>query len=195
MTGDAVASVRVEKMQAEQAPAPHACAALTRLLDELASVLLDIGPCVYTASPMPGVSGTIGEHVRHIIDHVTVFAAASAWAPITYDHRERGGSIEVEPIEALRAIARLETSLAAVRDEELDLPLSVSAIVSRGQRPLLMKSTRRRELVFVVHHTIHHQALIAMLLAIAGEPVPAGFGRAPTSPLCHVDPVAERVAS
>lgn len=181
--------------QAEQPPRQAGCTALTTLLDDLASVLMDIRPCVYAASLIPGVSGTIGEHVRHILDHVAVFAAASGWTPVTYDHRERGGSIESDPVEALCTIERLETMLTAVRDEELDLPLSVSAIVTRGQRPALMKSTRRRELVFVIGHTIHHLALIAMLLAIAGEDVPAGLGLAPSSPIRQAIPNQGRLAS
>ena len=39
-----------------------------------------------------------------------------------------------------------------------------------------------RELAFVVQHTIHHAALIAVLLDILGVRVPADFGYAPSTP-------------
>ena len=45
-----------------------------------------------------------------------------------------------------------------------------------------MRSTLRRELAFVISHTVHHQALIAMLLAVAGLQVPESFGLAPSTP-------------
>jgi uncharacterized damage-inducible protein DinB len=45
-----------------------------------------------------------------------------------------------------------------------------------------MRTTRRRELAFVISHTVHHQALIAVLVALAGGEIPEAFGLAPTTP-------------
>jgi uncharacterized damage-inducible protein DinB len=44
-------------------------------------------------------------------------------------------------------------------------------------------STHARELAFVISHTIHHCALMAVLLAVQGIPVPYRFGYAPSTPL------------
>jgi uncharacterized damage-inducible protein DinB len=43
-------------------------------------------------------------------------------------------------------------------------------------------STLARELAFVVHHTIHHQAMIAVLFACQGHTVADSFGLAPATP-------------
>jgi len=43
-------------------------------------------------------------------------------------------------------------------------------------------STLGRELAFVNSHTIHHQALIAVLLELSGVQVPDHLGLAPSTP-------------
>lgn len=159
-----------------------ACAPLVRLLDELASMLMQVSPSVYTARPLLGVSGSIGEHVRHALDHVAAFAAAGQDEVLTYDGRERGTPVESDSGAALRAILRLKTALTTGASEGLDRPVAVTAVLSRGREPVSMRSTLRRELAFVVSHTVHHQALIAMLLAVAGTDVPHSFGLAPSTP-------------
>lgn len=156
--------------------------ALARLLDDLASLLLQLQPSVYTAKPLPGVSGSVGEHVRHILDHVAAYATAREQAVLSYDHRERGTAVEADMGSALRMIMRLKALLADATDDQLDRPMMLSAVLSRGSAPVSMRTTRRRELAFVVSHTVHHQALIAVLVALADGEVPETFGLAPTTP-------------
>jgi uncharacterized damage-inducible protein DinB len=156
--------------------------ALTRLLDDLASVLMQTPSSAYTARPLPGVSGSIGQHVRHILDHVTAVVTANESAVLTYDRRQRGTSVETDSAAAIRSIWRINAILNGASVEALDRPVTVAMMLERGGEPALMQSTRRRELAFVIGHTIHHQALIAMLLAIAGVHVPESFGLAPTTP-------------
>jgi uncharacterized damage-inducible protein DinB len=38
-------------------------------------------------------------------------------------------------------------------------------------------------MLFVISHTIHHQALVAVLLSATGRGVPDAFGLAPSTPL------------
>jgi uncharacterized damage-inducible protein DinB len=167
----------------EPAGAPHAPVALARLLDDLASLILHVPPSVYGAQLLPGVTGSVGEHVRHILDHVAAFISSFDQTVLTYDHRERGTAVETDSGMALGAVLRLAAVLDAMDDEQLDRPIAVSVLLERGSRPMLMHSTRRRELAFVISHTVHHQALIAVLLTLAGEDAPATFGVAPSTPL------------
>ena len=59
---------------AEGRPAP--VAALIALLDELSDVLLPMPIDVYTVAIQPEVSGSIGAHVRHTLDHIAALVSA-----------------------------------------------------------------------------------------------------------------------
>ena len=82
--------------------------ALEDLLDELAGVLVAVDLDVYVAKPAAGVSGSIGEHVRHLLDHVGAFVASGPASTLSYDRRERGTAVERDPGAALRQISRLK---------------------------------------------------------------------------------------
>jgi len=155
---------------------------LGRLLDDLTTVLLQLSSDVYVTKPLPHVSGSIGEHVRHILDHVAAFATARPHGTFSYDHRERGTSVERDLGAALRTIVRLKSMLGTITDDDLSTPVTVASILGRGEPSSHARSTLRRELAFVVSHTIHHQALIAVLLAMVGVDSPDAFGLAPPTP-------------
>jgi hypothetical protein len=156
--------------------------ALARLLDDLGSVLLPMSRATYCVKPLPGVSGSIGEHARHILDHVAALVSARPYGVLTYDRRERGTLVETDPGAALRAILRLKTAITDVDDEALESPVAVMTTVERGEPSVVAWSTLQREMVFVASHTVHHHALIATLLAISGDEVPDGLGMAPSTP-------------
>ena len=155
---------------------------LTQLLDGLAAVVIGIPTAVYVARPVPEVSGSIGAQVRHALDHIAAFVTAPSTSPVSYDHRERGTSVESDPASALRAIFRLKTALVDCNADCLATPLEVVTKVSATGESVRGWSSRGRELAFVQSHTIHHQAIIAMLLVIQGYAPPAGFGYAPSTP-------------
>jgi len=62
---------------------------LWRLLDELDSLLTDVAQDVYCARFATDVSGSIGEHVRHCLDHVSALLGADRSTTLSYDRRER----------------------------------------------------------------------------------------------------------
>jgi hypothetical protein len=134
-------------------------AALTRLLDELAAVLTQVSPSIYAAS---------------VCD-------APSKALLSYDHRERGTNVETDMDAALRTLRRLSSALSAMRSHE-DEAVTMMSTLGAGGEPIAVRTTLGRELIFVVSHTIHHQALIGLLLSAAGCGVPQGFGLAPSTP-------------
>lgn len=158
-----------------------ALASLDRLLDDLAGVLITVPPDVYRARIAPAVSGTIGEHVRHALDHVAALAGSDG-VHLSYDGRVRGTRVESDPHAALLDILRLKSAFGSWRQRSLDDPILVGSIMARADDAVASWSSIGRELAFVVNHTIHHQALIAMLLAWQGESVPERFGLAPSTP-------------
>jgi uncharacterized damage-inducible protein DinB len=171
----------------EQAPRLDAGAgrmpvsALLVPLADLAAVVGGIDDGTYVARTFAPVSGSIGEHVRHILDHIAAFASASVSEVLSYDHRERGTAVEQDRRAALRRIADLTATLTA-QPPDLRTPVLVRTLVSRDQE-VTCASTLGRELAFVISHTIHHQAIVGLLLAARHEHVPTGFGLAPSTPL------------
>lgn len=155
--------------------------ALERLLDDLVTEIAEMPPEVYTARPLSAVSGSIGEHVRHVLDHVAAFLRARYSAVLSYDNRERGTSIETSPEAAIGQIFRLKHTLDQFAMRDLEEPVQVTSKVS-PDHAIDGWSTLSRELAFVVSHTIHHQAMIAVLASIHGLAVSDRFGYAPTTP-------------
>ena len=156
--------------------------ALDRLLDDLGAVLIGVTPEIYTARAVVGVSGSIGEHVRHALDHIAALLSCPPAAMLTYDRRQRGTAVETDPSVALRHILRLKAALVPCAARSLDEPMQVAFMVSTSGESLASWSTLARELAFVFSHTIHHQAMIALLLSLQGLQTPDRFGYAPSTP-------------
>jgi uncharacterized damage-inducible protein DinB len=158
---------------------------LWRLLDEVEGLISNVELDVYCERPMSKVSGSIGEHVRHCLDHVATLLAADPSATLSYDRRHRGTAVETDPAEALRQILELKRALDAWSMRSLDEPVLVTSMISSTGDAVTGWSTLARELAFVASHTIHHQAIIGVLLSIHGRAVPERFGHSPSTPRRH----------
>jgi uncharacterized damage-inducible protein DinB len=155
---------------------------LRERLDELMRLVMTLPTEVYR-SRITDTSGAIGEHVRHVLDHVSALIGASPTSVLSYDHRTRGTSVESDPKAAVREMMRLDLALERWSDRLLDEPIAVAAVLDDDGRSVTGRSTRARELAFVMNHTIHHQAIIALLLEFRGhEPLADRFGYAPSTP-------------
>ena len=157
--------------------------ALESALGELAAVIAALSRDAYTARLFPNASGSIGQHVRHCLDHVSALVVADPSSCLSYDLRERGTTVETDPAQALRCIQLLRIKVAVGRwATRLDEPICVISTVARDGAMLTGMSTLARELAFVLSHTIHHQAMIGLLASLHGSDVPSGFGFAPSTP-------------
>lgn len=161
-----------------------ATGALTRSLDELADLLSRTSDEAYLWKPSGGVSGSIGAHVRHVLDHVTVLVERPCQQTVTYDRRARDTVVEHDRQAGIAALRRASCRLTAFMDAPRDesLTLTLEALVEHGQPPIAVTTSLARELVFALQHTIHHQAIIALLLQQVGVQAPARFGFAPATP-------------
>ena len=156
-------------------------APLAALLGQLAWVLRRVNDEQYAVERARGVSGSIGGHVRHCLDHVSALIAAAGAGQVDYDHRRRGTAVESCRVAALAEIQRVTQGLHTVTVQSPDRPLQlVAALDVQGAR-ISAPSSVGRELAFVVSHTIHHLALIALLLRDLSIEVPPRFGYAPTT--------------
>jgi uncharacterized damage-inducible protein DinB len=158
---------------------------LLGVLGQLADLLAEMTDEQYLEKPFPG-SGAVGGHVRHCLDHIDALLSAVERGVIDYDLRKRGTDVETSRSSALAAIRKQERRLLCLRPGCEDKPLRLSAIVHPGLPPVEATTSVGRELAFVLSHTIHHNALVAVLAKTLGVPVPDRFGYAPST-LAHLE--------
>jgi len=147
------------------------------LLEQLAGVIAHLDDAHYRLERAREVSGSVGGHVRHCLDHVAALIAGLESGFVDYDIRVRGTAIESRREAALAEIARLIAGLEGVGTCSPDTPVWVDVGTAD-----FAPSTLARELAFVSSHTIHHFALVALLLHDIGVRVPPRFGYAPSTP-------------
>ena len=140
-------------------------------MEQAAAILEGIDAAAYSR-PAELLDGQkIGGHVRHVIEFYEAILRGVPEGRIDYDARRRDPLLESDceaAVQRLRGLAttlRGETRLRGVR------PLWVA---SEGAD--FAESTIARELQAVASHSVHHFALIAVLLRYQGYTVPADFG-------------------
>lgn len=156
--------------------------ALWKRLDEIAALLLAIPAAAYTAPVEGHISGTLGAHVRHCLDHIAALVGSEPSKILSYDRRRRGTAIEADRSAALEHILRLKAALECWSARSLDEAVRVASQIDASGGAIVGWSTLGRELAFVLSHTIHHQATMAAVLALHGVGSPDGFGFAPSTP-------------
>ena len=132
--------------------------------------------------------GSVGRHLRHCLDFYRCFLDGVESGTVDYTHREREEAVEKRPRVArhrmLAVVSRLELLRVGghrtllVRDEASHEP---------GKAPGWSRSSVNRELQFLLGHTRHHFALMAILVRSFGVDPGEEFGainndRGPQSP-------------
>lgn len=138
---------------------------------------------LYCASVPPLSQSGVGVHFRHCLDYYRCFLAGLPSRRIDYDARLRDPQLETDRRIGMERIDQLSQQLHSAAELDADLRLLISVDNPAGEhRDLLWSpSTLMRELQSLISHTVHHYALIAMLLRSRGcEPDPE-FGVAPST--------------
>jgi uncharacterized damage-inducible protein DinB len=164
--------------------------ALAGCLMDLATLLEGASDLDYGARPEGGVSGSVGAHVRHCLDHVRAVVDAAKHGMLSYDSRERDTALEHGRTLGIRALREQGHRLEALVDCPSDRPMCLEAQVDCNGGAVEVTSSLGRELVFVLQHTIHHQAIVALLLAARGISIPPRFGYAPSTVRRHAAQLA-----
>lgn len=153
----------------------------TVLLRQLTSVLQDIPAEVYCQNGHDFFSSGIGKHIRHVLDFYEKLFESDGQV-VDYDARKRDERIEVDP---LFALDRTESYLQSLSQFAASTdPGSVTVRIETsggGDAPAEVGSTVDRELAYVACHTVHHFAIIGILLRIQGLEPPNQFGLAPAT--------------
>lgn len=160
---------------------PAAVRPLAALLYQLFDLIESLTDEEYTRKPVGVVESSIGGHVRHNLDHIRALLRGLPTGRVCYDHRDRDTDVERDRGAALDAILHLERALLEFSWSEGPQLITLSALVAPDLPPVLTLTSAERELAFVVSHTIHHNALIRVMVKLIGADVPAEFGYAPST--------------
>jgi len=121
----------------------------------------------------------VGAHFRHCIDFYHSFLAGVASRRINYDLRERDEGLEKN---RLFAIAKLDALIAGLsRLSVMQGARVFEALLEGASDSDWSISSLKRELQFLLSHTIHHYALIALALRSQGFDPGVEFGVAPST--------------
>lgn len=152
------------------------------LLEQSLTLLTEIDDHLYTNAPNGIAKAGVGGHLRHCLDFYDSFSRGLGDGKIDYDCRERNELIEKD---RAAAAAKLETtiqSLGQLRKMDGQQSLLVKLEGEQAQDSTAWsRSSVSRELQFLLSHTVHHYALMAMLLRMQGFELPPDFGVAPST--------------
>jgi hypothetical protein len=149
-------------------------------LRQARDLLRSIGDADYIAATplLPG--GSVGKHLRHCLDLYGALARGLRTGDVDYGRRRRDPAVESSREAALAAVESIERKLSVLEPIDLDRPLLVrdEVEVEEAGGEAGSRSTIRRELH---SHTIHHYALMGMILRTRGFEPPPSFGVSPST--------------
>ncbi|GLD94575.1 hypothetical protein PINS_up003186 [Pythium insidiosum] len=160
-------------------------ACVLAMLDQQDALLASLSPEQYTFHSAL-LQGTIGQHTRHSLDHLRkpLEAVLAADDTIHYDLRARQTSVETSQQAAREQIEEIRRNLDMLAERSaLVHPVQAAFMLSADGTEFAFASTLSREMAFAVHHCIHHNALVKVLLRheFPDVAVPAGYGMAPST--------------
>lgn len=136
----------------------------------------------YSAVSCGPFTSSVGMHIRHNLDHFEAFFLGLPNGQVDYESRGRNTMIEELPEVAGETLQRYMKQLDALRSADTDEALLVREESEAGtEARRWLASSIGRELQFLLGHTVHHNALIAMIVHGHGLDLPASFGVAPST--------------
>lgn len=146
-------------------------------LRQLAEVIAPLGGDAFRHRCDLLPAGTVGAHVRHCLEFYQCLFAGIESGEVDYDARQRNPEIESCPVAAHQAMQHILTSeWPRLGRLPHGLPLRVRESLDDWQA-----SSLGRELGFAFSHTLHHLALIGVLLRDHGRGVANEVGLAPST--------------
>lgn len=129
---------------------------------------------------LPVQSG-VGVHLRHCIDFYECFLRGAKTRRVNYNERERETLVETDRNFAITKLQIIISELESLTIED-DVSLLVCVENGDADNPSSWcQSSFSRELQFLLSHTTHHYALIALLLKLRGHEVDKEFGITPST--------------
>ena len=157
-------------------------AAALSLLEQTADLSRKIEETAWTAPCDRFRDSTLGQHVRHCLEHFEALLGTTAEGDLDYDYRRRDTSIENSPQAACDRSKDLSKRLAEMgKSYGPSRTINVRTSCSCDGEVTAQTSSFGRELQFLVSHTVHHFAIIAAICHGHGIDLPKNFGVAPST--------------
>lgn len=147
-----------------------------RLLHQAESLLEEIDREAHAGSSPAIAPHHVGGHLRHILEFYECFLDGVESGSIDYDARKRDIAVETD-----RAAALAKTRIIVQRLRNRTLSDDAPVRVRMEDGDCFLTSSVARELQVLSSHTVHHFALIALVLRALGIPVDRDFGMAPST--------------
>ena len=155
----------------------------TGYLRQATNLIHQLSDDLYANNNSPFFRSGAGRHIRHILGFYQCFLIGQD-GKIDYDARNRDERVETDRD---YAIGQIENVVGALSDasakgwENIDLRVKNDDLEERSGDAGFSRSTIQRELQFLASHTVHHFAIVAMILKIQGFETPDTFGVAPST--------------
>ncbi|KXI26864.1 hypothetical protein [Paraglaciecola hydrolytica] len=130
----------------------------------------------------PHFTGSMGAHMRHILDHYIALQQGLSSHIVDYNRRHRDSDVALCPKSALQSWLQIKTWLIDVGRLETNLSLTIVCEISlTTSQNSQTTSTLGRELLFVASHAIHHFSLLLVMSSLQGKHCSPNFGLAPAT--------------
>jgi hypothetical protein len=151
-------------------------------------VLLDrVSDEVYARPLGADLSGSLGGHYRHVLDHFLCLIEGIRTGEVNYDQRRRNPQVERSVVAARLVTEGLMDHFRNISQDVLQRECIVTYSVGYGDSAAEgVTSNVAREVMFCVGHAIHHYAILKLLCAGVGVELPFEFGVAPST-LKHLE--------
>ncbi len=123
----------------------------------------------------------IGDHYRHILEHYQMFLSGYSDSFVDYDARVRDARLSTDRKFAIQATDDILLKFDLVDDLNRHLRIKMATSKDLNKNSPFSESTVSRELQYLQSHTIHHFALISMILRSQGRRPADDFGVAPST--------------
>lgn len=152
-------------------------------LEQGLRLLDDLDDAAYQQDEAPMVTSSISAHLRHCLEHYVCFLDGIPGGRVDYDARLRDRRIEQDRTYARAVLQGVMHRLARLTDDDRVLHVKLDCDVAEegDSSSQGAASTMQRELQYLVAHTIHHFALIAVILRLKGHVPDERFGVAPST--------------
>ncbi len=153
------------------------------VLEQAVEVLQRMEDVIYADGGAAAGISPVGVHFRHVFDHYRAFLSGLEAGVVDYDARDRQVPLERDRQLAIATALGFITDLGRLPADLAPraIQVTVRSVATDDSAPDWSTSTIKRELQFLVSHTVHHYALIKELLRRTGFEAGDDFGVAPST--------------